>query len=448
MIRMTRTHSTYAVFFLTLGGLLATGASVKAQTATECPREVGAAVECWTGKDDNGAYYWIAKPKQWNGVLIVHAHGGPRMAPLGPDSSRPDLVRFSIMVKAGYAWVGTSYRRPGYGVRMGVQDAENSRRIFVDHIAKPRRTIVHGQSWGGNVAAKLNETIAATPDGTRIYDGVLLTSGVIAGGVHGYDYRADLRAVYQYYCHNHPRPDEVQYPLWMGLPKGATMRRKELAARIDACTGIDTPPAQRTAEQKRNLDNILKVTRIPERSLVSHMEWATNLFQDLTQRFLGGRNPFTNAAVRYSGSSDDDALNRGITRFSADPAAVAQLADDSDMTGALKVPEITMHAIHDPTAFVEHEARYCAGVARAGKEDLLVQTFVDEAQHSYLTDADYITVLTALMDWIDHGRKPTPAGIAAACPEAQRQFGGRCSFVPDFSPKPYFSRVLPRDGKG
>ena len=216
----------------------------------------------------------------------------------------------------------------------------------------------------------------------------------------------------------------------------------------DACTGIATPAAQRTAEQQQNLDNILDVTRIPERSLVSHMEWATNLFQDVTQRFLGGRNPFTNATVRYLGSSDDDALNRGIARFSADPAAVAQLADDSDMTGALQAPEITMHAIHDPTAFVEHEARYHAAVAHAGKEDLLVQTFVDETQHSYLTDADYITVLNALMDWIDHGRKPTPAGIAAACPEAQRQFGGRCSFVPDFSPRPYFSRVLPRDGKG
>lgn len=424
--------------------VLVTGGAAYAQTAIPCPPQVGGAVDCWSGQDEHGAHYWIAKPKQWNGVLIVHSHGGPRLAPAWPHASVKDLARFSVFVRAGYAMVGTSYRRPGWGVRMAVADTENARRIFVDHIAKPRRTIAHGQSWGGNVAAKLNETIAATPDGKRIYDGVLITSGVLGGGTQGYDYRADLRAVYQYYCHNHPRADEPQYPLWMGLPKESALTRKELAVRIDACTGVNTPAAQRTKEQKQNLANILNVVHIPERTLVSHMSWATFMFRDLTQRWLGGRNPFTNSAVRYVGSADDDALNRGVARFGADPAAVAQLADDGDMTGAIRVPEVTMHAIHDPTAFVELESRYRNKVIGAGRGGLLVQTFVNENQHSYLTDADYLTALAALLDWIDHGRKPTPTSIAAACPAIQKQVGGRCSFVPEFWPKPYFSRVYPR----
>jgi hypothetical protein len=386
----------------------------------------------------------MAKPKQWNGVLIVHSHGGPRLAPVWPHKSIKDLARFSVFVRAGYAMVGTSYRGPGWGVRRAVADTENARRIFVDRIAKPRITIEHGQSWGGNVAAKLNETIAVTPDGKRIYDGVLITSGVLGGGTHGYDYRADLRAVYQYYCHNHPRADEPQYALWMGLPKDSHMTRKDLTARVDTCTGVDTPQAQRTPAQKRNLANVLNVLHIPERTLVAHLSWATFMFRDMTQRWLGGRNPFTNAAVQYTGSDDDNALNRGVARFTADPAAVAQLADDSDLTGAIRVPEITMHAIHDPTAFVELESRYRAVVDGARRGDLLVQTFVDERNHSYLTDADYLTVLATLVDWIDHGRKPTPASIAARCPDFQKKVGGRCSFVPDFWPKPYFSRVYDR----
>jgi len=102
------------------------------------------------------------------------------------------LARFSVFVRAGYAMVGTSYRHAGWGAHMAVADTENARRIFVDHIGKPRITIEHGQSWGGNVAAKLNETLAATPDGKRIYDGALITSGVLGGGTQGYDYRADL----------------------------------------------------------------------------------------------------------------------------------------------------------------------------------------------------------------------------------------------------------------
>lgn len=40
----------------------------------------------------------------------------------------------------------------------------------------------------------------------RPYDAALLTNGVLAGRSRGYDYRVDLRVVYQYYCGNHPRP--------------------------------------------------------------------------------------------------------------------------------------------------------------------------------------------------------------------------------------------------
>jgi len=336
--------------------LLALGGAASAQTATACPPQIEKTADCWSGQDQNGAHYWIAKPKQWNGVLIVHSHGGPRLAPVWPHKSIKDLARFSVFVRAGYAMVGTSYRHPGWGARMAVADTENARRIFVDHIGKPRITIEHGQSWGGNVAAKLNETLAATPDGKRIYDGVLITSGVLGGGTQGYDYRADLRAVYQYYCHNHPRADEPQYPLWMGLPKDSTLTRKELAKRIDACTGINTPAAQRTPAETQNLANILNVVRIPERTLISHMSWATSMFRDLVQRSLGGRNPFTNVGVRYTGSTDDDALNRGVARFDADPAAVAQLADDSDMTGQSKSPKspCTQFTIRPPSSNSSH----------------------------------------------------------------------------------------------
>ena len=37
------------------------------------------------------------------------------------------------------------------------------------------------------------------------------------------------------------------------------------------CTGVDLPPGQRDAEQRRKLRNILAVTRIPERALISHV---------------------------------------------------------------------------------------------------------------------------------------------------------------------------------
>lgn len=413
-------------------------------TRATCPTEVGPNVDCWSGQDGNGAYFWIAKPKDWNQILLVHAHGGPRLTPPEPSSPVDDLTRFAVLVKDGYAWIGSSYRRGGYGVRMAVEDSETARRIFVEQIAKPRRTIAHGQSWGGNVAAKLNELSSVGADGKKVYDAVFLTSGVLGGGTHGYDYRADLRAVYNYYCNNHPRPSEPQYALGIGLPRDSMMTDADLSARLDECTGFKQPAAQRTESQTQNLRNILNVVRMPERTFLSHMSWATFLFRDISQERLGGKNPFGNIGVTYAGSTDDAALNRGVARFAPDPAAVAQLAEDSDLTGGIKVPEVTIHAIDDPTAFVEHESRYRDVVTAAGKSDLLVQTFVDEKDHSFLTAPAYPAALRALVDWVDNGTKPTPPSIAAACPSYQAKYGSRCSFVPDYTPRSYDSRVYPR----
>ncbi|MCR2488856.1 hypothetical protein NSP68_24045, partial [Salmonella enterica] len=86
-----------------------------------------------------------------------------------------------------------------------------------------------------------------------------------------YRFRADLRAVYQFYCNNHPLPNEPQYPLWQGLPLDSDLNRAQLAERVKTCTGVGLPLAERSAEQKRNLADILAVTGVNEEQLVPHL---------------------------------------------------------------------------------------------------------------------------------------------------------------------------------
>ena len=326
--------------------LTATPASAAAggPAPAPCPDEIAGIADCYTGQDANGAHYAMAVPKQWNGDLVVHAHGGPDLGDASdPTRSVEDLGRWSVMVEEGYAWAGSSYRRGGYGVRMAAADTESVRRLFVDEFGQPGRTLLHGQSWGGDVAAKVAET--ADP---ATYDGVLLTSGVLGGGSRGYDYRVDLRVVYQYYCQNLPRPSEEQYPLWQGLRADSTLTSAGLRSRLQECTGNQSTPAERTALQQRNLDDILAVTRIPERTLESHLRFSVFTFRDIVVKRLGGRNPFSNRGVRYVGSHDDQALNAGVERFRADRTALRDLSWDSDLTGRTTLPTLTMHAIDDP----------------------------------------------------------------------------------------------------
>jgi alpha-beta hydrolase superfamily lysophospholipase len=187
----------------------------------------------------------MAVPTRWNGSLVVHAHGGPDLGdPSDPSRSTDDLERWAVMVDEGCAWAGSSYRRGGYGARMAAADTENVRRLFADRFGRPERTYLHGRSWGGNVAAEVAETYGRQ---LGAYDGVLLTNGVLGGGSRGYDYRVDLRVVYQYYCDNHPRPTEPRYPLWQGLRPDSTMTATGLRARLRECTGYASDPADRTA---------------------------------------------------------------------------------------------------------------------------------------------------------------------------------------------------------
>ncbi len=354
--------------------------------------------------------------------------GGPRLGAPEAGDSAEDLDRFAVMVRAGYAWIGSTYRRGGYGVRMAAADVETSRRAFWTRWGRPQRTLLHGQSWGGNVAAKATELHALDIDGRANYDGVLITNGMLFGGTRGYGFRADLRAVYQYYCRNHPAADETQYPLWQGLPADARMTRDDLRARVNACTGVDLAEAKRSPDQSARLRDILAVTGVAEKQLVSHLAWGTFHFQDVVHKRLGGRNPFDNAKTVYHGSHDDTALNAGVERFTADPAAVAALAYDADLSGLIVLPTVTVHARHDPTVSYQADAAYAATVDAAGRGHLLLQALTDERDHSRLQDATYLTALQVLETWLDSSVRPPADAFRETCGRLS-QTRDACRFI-------------------
>lgn len=429
-------------------GLTLVAGGVQAQEARVCPDGLPAETRCLSGQDANGAWYWIAIPKAWNGSLVLHTHGGPRLRTPKPDDAIEDLQRFSVVVTEGFAWAGSNYRRAGFGARSAAEDSDNLRKIFWEKFGRPKRTLLHGQSWGANVAARTAELYGKGADGKPVYDGVILTNGVLAGGTRSYDFRADLRAVYQYYCGNHPAAGEPAYPLWQGLPVNSTLKSKDLDERLNACTGLSKPAAERTPQQARALKNILAVTRIPERTLDSHLSWATFTFADIVNLRLGGKNPFSNKGVRYVGSDDDAALNRDVPRFAADPEGVRRLAEDSDLSGKLIVPTLTMHAIGDPTAFVELEHAFLDTVAQAGASNLLVQAFTDENEHSKLATPQYAALLRAMTAWIEEGAKPSPASLDTVCATAAASYGEDCHFTVDYYPPPLSTRSYARQKPG
>jgi len=439
---------------LACGALAITAGAVLGQNAVRaalpdtapCPESIATIATCYTARHETGAYLFAAMPKNWNGNLVVFAHGGPSRTPPTETSLQrnPSVIGSAVAVKRGFAWIASSYRREGFGVRMAVEDSDDVRKFFIARIATPERTILYGVSYGGAVGAKLVETYAKM-DGSTNFDGALLISGVVAGIAADWAQNVHQRVVYQHYCNNLPRPDEPQYPLWSGLPADSRITKEDIEARVDACTGVAQAPGARSELQKQNLANIVNVLLIPESQLpVSITESAFDV-RDLVQRTAGGRNPFSNVGVRYTGSTDDATLNRDVARFAADPAAAGAVRADGDPTGVLPVPVVTIHGIGDPDVVVEEESAYRDAVRAAGSGDRLVQAFIDAHVHVGLSEPELTAARDALMRWIETGAKPTPQSIAAACEELRANLNGPCRYLPEFTPKPLNTRHYPRE---
>ena len=143
--------------------------------AQACPQGVPDGARCLRGQDSASAHYLIVMPQKWSGVLVMHAHGGPALGPSQARRADEDIQRWAIAVREGHAWVRSVFRQGGFAVTTAAEDTERVRRIFVDHVAKPRRTLLHGQSWGAMVATRAAELYP------KSWDGILLTGGVVAG---------------------------------------------------------------------------------------------------------------------------------------------------------------------------------------------------------------------------------------------------------------------------
>ena len=152
-------------------------------------------------------------------------------------------------------------------------------------------------------------------------------------------------------------------------------------------TGTRRPLCSRSLPDQRPLRELVQITGLPvERDDVVAIAVSAiavlwyNVFgtADAQQR-LGGQ-PFDNTARVYSGSSDDAALNAGIARFTADPAALTAVSE-FETTGNLEVPVVTLHTTGDPVVPFEQQSLYRAKVERAGATDHLTQTPVERYGH-------------------------------------------------------------------
>ena len=338
------------------------------------------------------APYLINVPPDWNGGLVIFAHGYEGEVP-GTGTLHGSPIDQHVE-RRGYASAASGYRAKGYRPDWFLLDLLALKAHFTDRFGMPRWTIVYGQSMGGHVA------ISSLELHPEAYQGALIECGVI-DGVGQIDWLYAYTAAAAYFSGlpllDTPRPefDTLVSSKWlaaMGEPGSYTAAGKRFDSVITHLAGGDVP--------LRHDGLALRYIR----NLIPHVPGPN-----------GGQEFSRHADTRHvvydidpELGVDPATLNREIQRVVPKPGARSYDANQvfAELTGKIRAPLMSIHEIADLWVPMRLEQDYRRRTEKAGSSQLLVQRMVRWPGHCSTENAVREAAFNDLVTWIETGARP------------------------------------------
>lgn len=358
----------------------------------------------------DGAMFYLKFPHTWNDQLVLFAHGyvdpgTPATAAAQALVSNADEMLAAPLAE-GFAIGYSAFSKIGYAVRSGIDATELLRRL-VALLAPISRAYVVGASMGGDVAMALVETHPGQ------FAGALPLCGVVGGWAEEVRYVIDFRLVYDYFTKPLGAP--------IALPGAGHALIPNPSLTTLAVGNAVTTLFSLAATKPRYASIIAQIARVtgvnPDViSFATALGAATYGLVDYLQ--TAGGNGYSNIGKVYLGSADDVALNEGIERIAAVPAAAAYLKRAYTTTGRFSAKVLTVHNLIDPLVPYQQEAILATRVLAQHNSANLVQQIVDSnpsntsnpllggPTHCYFTAKQITFAWHELRDWVERGMRP------------------------------------------
>jgi pimeloyl-ACP methyl ester carboxylesterase len=385
--------------------------------------------------------YRIRVPANWNGTLIVYAHGyGETTLPLALAPLPADV---DALLAKGFALAASRFGGgvpvpplvlAGYQVKEGMQNSVALTGAFRETFGRPLRTILWGKSLGGLIALGLIEKFPG------LYDGAVALCAAGAGTPRRFDLFLDITLAY--------KAAFGWVPEW-GSPG-------DLRDDLDYMTDVRPyVPAQnpgnlglwefiRLVNRLPRDSYYFSPTGLPER--VQNLYFALAVRAELERR--AGGPVAENIGREYTLSDADKAYLAGLgvdadallaemnrwTNITSDRNARNYAAHYVDPSGDIRRPVLTVHTTGDALAPFNHESAYFASVGHMGNGDLLMQQFTAGYRtpggavvngHCTFTSAQNVAGIDAMVSWLDTGDRP------------EAFFPASLGFVPGLVPPPW-----------
>lgn len=354
--------------------------------------------------------YRIEMPPDWNGGLLLWAHGIHGFAPEVRSENPPPALR-SALIARGYAWAASSFSQNGFVPGIAANDTLLLKQYFTERFGRPERTYVAGNSMGGNVVTLALENF---PDE---FDGGLSFCGVVAGE-EWVDYllawamAAEFIAGVELPLEEGParvtEALETQLLPALGPAEAPTPKGEAFRSVIRNMTGGARPFF---AEGFRQLfrPNFGLITGDPRRDLPMTRAASTAGIDFRADPGLG---------------FDGDAVNQGVRRFAADMDLrdPARHPETSPTTGKIRDPLLTLHETGDLTVPLSMEQSYRRKTIAAGTGDLLVQRLIRSSSHCEFSDEEVARAWDDLVAWVEGGTRPAGDDVSGDLSDSGRAF--------------------------
>ncbi|MBB1604844.1 S9 family peptidase [Variovorax sp. UMC13] len=379
-----------------------------------------------------GAAYRVEVPANWNGKLVMYAHGyageGNALAVTNPSIRR-------YLIANGYAWAASSYSKNYYDVRVGVEDT-NALALAFNQIAaangrtlaSPTRTYITGHSMGGHItAAAIEDEALATARNKVRYNGAVPMCGVL-GDTELFDYFAGAQVTAQAIAGVAKNPfrnwGDVQAQVTTALftqfptaPVGTTALGNRYKSVLKNLTGGERPLFDLSLAYGGSFSAVWgvfgrdgTVNGILNKDLVDTRRFTYTIDND-----TAGSAALNAAALQVTGQPDANRLRRDGLRWI--PVA----------NGEFRIPVVTLHTLGDLYVPFSMEQIYKKRVAAKGNDGWLVQRAIRGLTHCDFTVAEQVEAFDAMVKWERDGVKPAGDDVLTATTVAQPTYG--CTFT-------------------
>lgn len=370
------------------------------------------------------AAYQIEVPDNWNGMLVMYAHGyrgEGAVLTVGPPSIR------NWLIENGYAWAASSYSANFYDVRAGIEDTNALVLAFNTLTGKgiPSKIYITGHSMGGHIAAAaIEEETYATARNKVQYAGSVPMCGV-TGDTFEFDYLTNFTFAAQ----------QLAAELDPELAFTSRPATNFDAGKINAVLWT-TPPTQTApgvpTPQGIKLENLVRQLSGGDRPLY---EAGFRGYYYNVVMGTGGRDGTVNGilAGQYGSNigqvyqldrdpltltAEEIAFNHAIPRVASDPDANALRPDGLRwipvIQGRFNVPVVSLQGLGDLYVPFRHGQLYRQRAEDHANGHWLVQRAIRSPGHCDYTNAEQVNAFSAMIDWEQNGVRPSGDNVTDA----------------------------------